>query len=263
MINFMKFLLILFLSLFVLGIDSAFADTVFTTQSPILDVLTFDGKWYLPYEWKQSTEQVITYPDGTQLAIRIAHDYQNLYFFIDFISDTKIDKGADRATICLDVKNDKAKFANDDDFCFMIALFGKNVIVLQGGSPLHFTSNFYSVSNTEGAIGVGSISANDNRYTHIPHSSYEFSVPIDLVGRTDIYGFYVGVYEASSKTVYSWPQQITLDRQNQIPSPSQWGELVSPDKSIPEFGFPFLALIPSLILILIITRIKNGVNLKV
>ena len=88
-------------------------------------------------------------------------------------------------------------------------------------------------------------------------------MPIDLVGRTDIYGFYVGVYEASSKTVYAWPQQITLDRQNQIPSPSQWGELMSPDKSIPEFGFPFLALIPSLILILVITRIKNGVNLKV
>lgn len=252
----MRMFLILLSLLVILGIDSAFADTIFTTRSTISDNLVFDGEWSPSYEWKKSSEQVVRYSDGTELAIRVAHDYQNLYFLIDFITDSKIDKGADRAIICLDVKNDKAKFADDDDFCFMVVSFGKSVIVLQGGSPLRPTSNFYTVLDKEGVIGVGGISAKDDRYTSIPHTSYEFSVPIDFVGRTDNYGLYVGVYEASSKKVYSWPQQITLDRPNQIPSPSQWGELVSPDKSIPEFELPLLVLIPAIIAIVLITKIK-------
>ena len=60
------------------------------------------------------------------------------------------------------------------------------------------------------------------------------------------------MYEADSKKYYSWPTETKRDNVA-IPPPSTWGDIVSPDKSIPEFGLPLLTMIPALIAIIYVT----------
>ena len=114
--------------------------------------------------------------------------------------------------------------------------------------------NFKKISNTEGFIGAGTKSDQNDKYSKIPHSSYEFKIPLNLFERSDVYGFYVLVFDASTNQYYSWPTNISPDGVFDIPSPNKWGELVSPDKSIPEFNFPLLVMIPSLFLVIYFTR---------
>ena len=102
-------------------------------------------------------------------------------------------------------------------------------------------------------VGIGTISDDQNRYTKTPHSSYEFKIPTDLVGRSDNYGIFVSVYDYESNSVYSWPIGIQSDVEK-IPSPSTWGNLVSPDKSLPEFDIPLLIIISSLLGVTLFSR---------
>jgi len=90
----------------------------------------------------------------------------------------------------------------------------------------------------------------------MPHASYEFRIPTDLIGRSDNYGYYVGVYDDFTKTTYSWPSEIVLD-EFKIPSPKLWGEIISPDKSLPEFEWAIIALLPALILVVFLTKLKK------
>jgi len=124
----------------------------------------------------------------------------------------------------------------------------------KGGSSLSINGYFKKISNTEGFIGVGSKSDQNDKYSKIPHTSYEFKIPLNLFDRSNIYGFYVLVFDASTNQYYSWPTSILPDGIFDIPSPSKWGELVSPDKSIPEFNLPLLVLIPALFMVIYFTR---------
>ena len=241
-------------------ITNVFAEPIMITKSPNMDQVTFDGIWTHETEWKKSSLNSITTDQGT-IYLRTAHQGNFVYVFLDVTVDTHLDKDVDKAVICFDTENDKNEFVDSNDYCFT-AILGENVgSTLQGESSL-VANNFQNIPNVEGFIGIGAVSDENDRYSIIPHASYEFKIPTDLIGRSDNYGYYVGIYDDFTNTTYSWPSEIVLD-EFKIPSPKLWGEIISPDKSLPEFDLPFLALVSSLVLILVITRIKNKVKLQV
>jgi hypothetical protein len=241
--------------LFLFLIKNAFAEEpIMITQSPDINNVIFDGKWTFEKEWKRSSLNTLRYDDGTVIQLRTAHQDNFIYVLVDAVSDTHLDKGSDSAIICIDKNNSKTTVTNIDDYCFMDILDGKNSFVLQGGSPLALVSNFKKIANPDGFIGISTVSDKNDRYSSIPHSSYEFRIPTTLVGRSDNYNFYVGVYDAYLHKTYSWPQGIATDSILKIPSPDKWGDLISPDKSIPEFSWPSLSLLIAIISVLYITR---------
>ena len=251
-LRYIHFIIGLFLISFCL--KAAYAESIMITQSDVMNKVIFDGKWTYFYEWKRSGLTDLLYDDGTKIELRTAHQDNFIYVFIDNLSDTTIDKGADSATICFDTGNEKSLQSDSNDYCFVATLNGSNSFVLQGGSPLGINSNFKKIDSPPGFIGISNVSDINDHYTDVPHTSYEFRIPTDLVGRSDMYGFYVGVYDSHSNKIHSWPQSIISDSLLKIPSPSKWGDLVSPDKSLPEFPWPVLALVSSLAIITYMTR---------
>lgn len=249
------FLAMIFLILF--NANNALAtNPIMITISSDMDKIIFDGRWTHETEWKRSSLDTLSYDDGTIIQLRTAHQSNFIYVFVDAVTDTNLDKGMDKATVCLDGSNDKIETTNADDYCFVIILDEKESFVLQGGAPLESDDHFKKIVNPTGFIGIGSVSDENDRYTKIPHASYEFRIPTDLVGRTDVYGFYLAVYDAYSNTIYSWPQNIISYSTLQVSSPSVWGELVSPDKSLPEFEIPMLAILAAFSLSVYLTKFR-------
>ena len=248
------FLVIIFLMLY--GVDNATAtNPIMITISSDMDKIIFDGRWTHETEWKRSSLDTLSYDDETIIQLRTAHQDNFIYVFVDAVTDTHLDSGMDRTVICLDGNNDKLETTNADDYCFVVTLDEKESFVLQGGSSLELNDHFTKIVTPEGFIGMSSVSDENDRYSKIPHPSYEFRIPIELVGRKDTYGFYLGVYDAHSNKTYSWTQNIILGS-IQVPSPSTWGELVSPDKSLPEFEWPMLALLPAFSLAVYLTKFR-------
>ena len=230
------------------------SEPIMITISASMDKINFDGKWTFYTEWKQSSLNTISYTDGTQIQLRTAHQDNFIYVLVDETSKTKFNKYGDMSIICFNRNNTKSLTPDKNDYCFGLPFDGRYPFTLRGGSPLSETSHYMKIENPEGLIGVSSVSDQNDRYTSIPHASYEFRIPTDVVGRSDMYGFYLGVYDSHSNKVYSWPENVTNDSLLKIPSPSKWGDLVSPDKSLPEFPWPVLALVSSLAIITYMTR---------
>jgi hypothetical protein len=249
------FLVILVVVLF--GCDSVHAqEPILITQSPDMNEVVFDGKWSFYTEWKRSSLDTLYYPDNTLIYLRTAHEDNFIYVFVDDVSETKFNKHGDFTIICF-AKDDKTSVATENDYCFGNTLDGKNPFVLQGGSPVGLSGNFKKIQNPDEFIGISSISDKNDRYAKIPHPSYEFRIPIDLIGRSSAYAFYLEVYHSNSKRIYSWPQETISESPLKIPTPSDWGEIISPDKSLPEFPFPLFSLLSAIILVLYITRKKH------
>ena len=232
-------------------------DPILITISSTMDQVIFDGKWTSPPEWKSSSENKF-YDSGMQIILRSAHQDNFLYFYVDVLNDFTLNKGMDKATICIDGKNNKNAISDNDDFCFSATLGNKQGVVFQGGSVIGITGNFQKIPNPENFIGLGNVSDDNNRYSKAPHPSYEFKIPIDLIQRSDNYGFYLSVYEANSHVFFTWPYESPRENLLKIPSPSTWGDIVSPDKSLPELNLPILVftiLIFTIILVQSKTRI--------
>ena len=254
-------ILALLVVIVVINPDYAFAvDPILITISDSMENVKFDGKWSNQIEWKESSLNTLSYDDGTTIQLRSAHHGNFLYFLIDVVSDVHLDKKSDKATICLDTNNDKTPIANSDDYCFIISLDNKKPLVLRGDSPLGFNGHFDKITNPDGFIGISNVSDENDRYSKIPHGVYEFRIPTDVVGRKDVYGFYISVYDAHNNTVYSWPQEIKENLQFKIPSPSLWGEIVSPDKSLPESPIPIFLLVFSVFLTVVFTKLKITIS---
>ncbi len=202
------------------------------TSSSHRPIVIFDGKWTSGPEWKASSLDTIHYDDGSKIQLRTAYQDEYIYVFLDVVSDTVIDKGADNALICFDGKNDKSKIPGIDDYCFSTSLTRKISFAYQGNGIIGLNGHFQKIPNPDGYIAIGSVSDENDRYSKIPHTSYEFRIPIDVLGRSDNYGFYISVFEANSNMIYSWPTEVQQSRIFTIPSPSVWGDIVSPDKSM-------------------------------
>lgn len=238
----------------------AFAEeSIPTTYSADAKNIIFDGKWTFTREWKESTLNSWRLDDGSEMVLRTAHDGNFIYVFIDYISDIFPDKGSDRAVVCIGDKEHN-NIPSEQDYCFLVTLGNNNPMVLQGNSPLGIYGNFKKIYNAD-FVGVGTMSDKADRYTAIPHTSYEFKIPVELVGRYNEYSFYLSVYDFHRNVINSWPRGIELSNSFSIPSPQNWGTVYSPDKSLPEFNAPFFIMLIILSLVVYVTRFKKIHNL--
>lgn len=230
------------------------SDPIMITVSGTMDKVIFDGKWTFYSEWKPTSLNTISYNDGELIQLRSAHQGNFIYILIDEVSNTKFNKNSDIAMICFDKNNSKAMIANENDYCFGVPLDSKNPFTLRGGSALEETSHYMKIQNPIGLIGISNVSDENDRYSNVPHASYEFRIPTDVVGRSDDYGFYLVVHDTNTNHTYSWPQEVSVNSPFDIPSPKNWGEIISPDKSLPEFSWPLFMMMFSFSIIIFFTR---------
>jgi len=253
------FFLTLFILIFSLSVENSFgsSEPIFITQSSSMENIVFDGKWTNYLEWKQSSHNIVSFDNGKEiLHLRTAHYGDYIYVFVDPITDLTIDNNMDEATICFDGNNNKNEFFENDDFCFSILLETNQGNIFQGTLIENSKTIMKKISNPENFIAISTVSDENDRYTDIPHPSYEFRIPIDLLNRSDNYGFYLSVFDASSNEYYSWPENSTRISSSDFPNPSTWGDIVSPDKSLPELNLPML-IFTILIFTIIIIQIKG------
>ncbi len=221
----------------IFGMPIAYAQSIPITISGSMDKVIFDGQWTFTKEWKESSYDEIKTDSGI-IYLRSAHQDNFIYILLDVVPDKTIDNDEDWGIICFDTKNDKNIKPDENDFCFMIKLGSNKVVTLQGKQ----SEGLVAVKNHADLIGVGGISGEYDRYSKTPHAAYEFRIPIELLERTNQYGFYVGVFDFTKSKTYTWPSEIDLEN-SEIPSPAQWGLIFSPDKSLPEYDLPILVLI--------------------
>ncbi len=223
-------------------------DQIFTTYRDDGNYTIWDGKWTFLQEWKRTS---LTSGYGENFMIRTGHDYKNLYVFLDLLSQQKFSKHSDYALVCI-TSNPTFKNSLDyDDKCFLVTLGSQNPLTFRGGSIMTTGNHLTKIENDPKLIAIGNISDENDRYSSIPHASYEFRIPIETIGRSDDYKFYTAVYDSSKNLVYNWPENLSGNVFPNIPPPSSWGQLVSPDKSLPEFPWTVLTLIFSFFIIFI------------
>jgi len=246
--------------LLLLGIPPVFAEEILITSSPDRDEVVFDGRWSFMWEWKRTSFTDLFYDDAAEIKLRTAHQGDFLYVFVDFVSDEVINKGSDRTLVCIDSENNKSKISDENDYCFSVAL-ERNGFTYQGGSPLKLHGNFNKIPNHPDFIAVSAVSNEHDRYSTTPHTGFEFKIPIELFGRSNNYGFFVSVYDDHSKKTYTWPQNVELKSPFDIPSPSKWGDIISPDNTLPEFNWPIFSLVILLLVpIFLIRKINFRLN---
>lgn len=228
------------------------SDKILITLSDTMDQINFDGKWSFVTEWKRTGQDLF---DDGNIVLRTAHQGDFIYVFIDNLSDITIDKKLDYAVICFDGKNEKSLLSDDNDYCFM-GTRDENGITYNGNSSLTFDDSFREIPNDIEFVAIGEKSDDNDRYSEVVHSSYEFKIPIKLIGRESSYGFYFSTYDSEQQKIFHWPESINSDKSYHIPSPSKWGELVSPDKSLPEFPLSISILIITMVVIIGVSRMK-------
>lgn len=235
MINLFVSSFIISILLYLPLIDSFGEEEILITKSFDIDKIIFDGIWSFETEWKGSSLKQVNTDDGP-IHIRVAHKDEFVYVMINVESDKHQNKGFDKTIVCFDTNNSKSKIPDESDYCFMSTL-GKQIgITMQGGSPSKLSSNFKTIKNHDGFIGIGNVSTDEDRYSKIPHSTYEYKIPTELIGRSDNYGFFIMIIDDQKNEINSWPQDIKFDKFSylKIPGPDKWGNLISPDKTLPE-----------------------------
>lgn len=259
----LNLLFLCFVSLIIFAsFENAFAtsEPILITISPAMENVIFDGKWTNYLEWKQSSHNLYTFDNGEKIIhLRTAHFEDYIYVFVDPVNDLTLDEKIDEATICLDGKNNKSEIHDADDFCFSVLLGNNEGSIFQGNSIGESTTSMHKISNPDDFIAISTVSDENDRYTKTPHPSYEFKIPIELLERSDNYGFYLSVYDASLDKFYSWPES-SRNNSSDIPPPSEWGDIISPDKSLPELNLPILVF-TILIFTIIIVQSKTRIGI--
>jgi len=246
--SFLKFASCFIILIFIL--PSAYAQSIPITGSIYMKDIVFDGKWTFLKEWKASSLDIIE-----RIYIRSAHLDNFIYIHVNAVPDTSIDKGEDFTVLCFDSKKEQNVKPDSNDYCFIAKLGTNNAVTLQGSEE---SGEFAVIKNHDDLIAIGAASDENDRYSNVPHASYEFRIPIDLLGRTDVYGFYAEVFDYSKSQTFTWPSEINPEN-SEIPSPAKWGIIYSPDKSLPEYDLPILVLIlGSLGVVLLSSRYKQN-----
>jgi len=209
--------------------NTAFADDpIKVTLSHTFNDVIFDGEWSFKQEWKTSTLNELRF-DGDDLILRTAHQDNYMYVLINVLGDVTYHHMADRAVVCFDGK-ETSNMADESDWCYMASRGSKNGHTLNGGSPIHRTSHFNIQKNHPDFIAIGGTSGENDRYQRIPHAAYEFKIPIEQIGFEDEYGFFMQVFDGDN--VMTYPKEHSGKYPQKIPSPKQWGLIISPDHSI-------------------------------
>jgi len=180
-----------------------------------MNKVIFDRIWSHKTEWKCSSLDSLD--DGT-IILRTAHQDNFIYIFVDVLSDTILDKGVDRTTICFDTNNDKSNTAS-----FVAILGREESIVMQGDSSLGLDSNFNWIPSHVDFTTIGNVSNENDHYSNTPHASYEFRIPTELVGKSNTYDFFLVINDANSYKFLTWPQNVEMNNQFNIASPKNWG----------------------------------------
>jgi len=251
-----SFLLAILLFVIAFTAPSVFAQSIPITKSPSMDQVVFDGKWTFMREWKESS---LTYIETelNNIFLRTAHQQNYIYLMIDAVPDKTLNKGQDQVVVCFDANSEQNISPDENDYCFLVKLGERTAITLRGSE----LGRFEIIQNHPDLIAIGGVSDDNDRYSKIPHTSYEFRIPIDLLGRTDSYGFYVGVFEHNNSTMYTWPSNLSVTSKNDIPNPNEWGIIFSPDKSLPEYELPMLILIMSIVMVIFVSSKISRLNL--
>ena len=252
----MKYLILIVFLIFVSLTNFAYAEPILTTLSAGVEKIVFDGKWSNDLEWKATSLTETIYDDGNKIVIRTGHDYENLYVLVDFITDTSIQKFNDKAVVCIDSNTKQNIKPDSNTYCFINIQGSKVSFTYQGGYDFASTGFFKTVDNHPDLITKSNISDENDRYSKIPHASYEFKIPIEIFGRDNIYKFFVSVTDGKTGQQYNWPVSSISQKYPFISSPMTWGELISPDKSIPEFSIPFYILMITIITSMVFSKIK-------
>ena len=248
-----------FLILLLIPINVVFAESLLPiTFSNSMDAVYFDGKWSFWEEWKSSSHEEIKV-ENFVIQFRIAHQDEFIYALVDFVNDYSFDRGADYAMLCFDTENEKSKIADKNDYCFMSILGRSNPITFQGGSPFGSQSNFEKITNSNDLIAIGGLSDENDRYSNRPHVSYEFKIPLEVLGRSNNYGFHLAVFDGKTNSKIIWPDNKIESNSISILQPAHWGNLVSPDKSLPEFSSMTFIFIFSLVIPIFFIQFKNKI----
>ena len=227
------------------------AEPILISISDEMDHVVFDGKWTNPLEWKKSSLNTFEFQDN-QIYFRSAHQEDFIYFMIDVVPDITSNPKSDKAMICLDNQSNLNSTFNENIYCFFATLDEKSKIMkgsLQTSEPFEeiFFMDF---------IGLSSISDENDRYSTTPHLGYEFKIPTKLVGRSSEYGIFIAVFDGGTNRIFSWPENNNSQSLFENPRPSHWGEMISPDKSLPEFGWPIMILVPTFLIIILLGRLQ-------
>ena len=212
---------------------------ILITESERMELVNFDGKWSFEYEWKPTSSYELKTDEGT-IHIRTAHYENFLYVLLDVIPDKTFSKGMDKSIICFENRDEDVQEKNN--FCFSSVLNISTGKTFQDGGISFQNSNYKLIKNLEGFIGIGGISDENDRYSKIPHVTYEYKIPIDSLGRSNVYGFYVYVLDHDSGNIYTWPENV-LEGNKKIPHSEKWGTIISPDKTLPEFHLGLILLV--------------------
>ncbi len=239
-------------SLPVIAQDSA--NEIFITITDLPDPI-IDGKWSSEREWSHSSERKYEYEDGSLLVLRASHDRENIFVMVDMVSDITRDNQKDQAVVCFDTAVNGGDKPDADDYCFTAVLNG-SFTSYRGGGTSQNNNYLEKVTNPSEVEMKAGVSSTFDRYSPIPHLAYELKVPVDSLKRSDIYGFYVSVFDANNKTAHNWPLSVSQSDEIVISSPNEWGKLISPDKSLPEFPIVNVMLFGGIILLVttMITR---------
>jgi len=242
-----------FVSVFALPLAQAQSIPI-TKSEPMNDVI-FDGKWTFFSEWKPTS--LDNMGDFNRIFIRTAHLDDFIYIMLDAVEDSTIDKNKDYAMVCFDSKNEQSVKPDSNDYCFKVQLGSDKALTYQGSDE---SGELKIIKNHANLIAIGQSSDEHDRYSKAPHASYEFRIPIELLERTDSYGFFIEVYDNSKTKTYTWPTEIESENSD-TPSPAKWGLIYSPDKSLPEYDVPMLVLVIGIFSIILLSIKSRGYNL--
>ena len=198
------------------------------TISDMMHEIIFDGAWSFMQEWKPTSWDQAQIGDD-KIMIRSAHQDGFLYILLDVLYDTTDNKIADRAIICLDSNKDSQK-SDENDWCYSVSRGSKNAHTMNGGSGIYRTSGFHLTKNDPSLIAVGGTSGPEDKYLKNPHAAYEFRIPIEQIGYSDKYGIFIKIFDNHQQMTY--PLGLSEAKNPVIPPPSEWGEMISPDRSM-------------------------------
>ena len=218
------------MALSLIGVTYADEPIKVTISSTLHDV-QFDGDWTFRSEWKDSSYDNFQFDDDGQFVLRTAHQDGFFYVMINYLTDFTYHHIADRAVVCFD-GYDTSNIADESDWCYVVSRESGNGHTLQGGSPIVQTSHFNLVKNHPDFVAYGGMSGENDPYVTAPHATYEFRIPIEQIGFQDEYGFFVQVFDGND--VKTYPKEFSDKYPQKIPSPTKWGKIFSPDRSISE-----------------------------
>jgi len=255
-------LCLLMILIAVFGLPFAFAEDFFISKTNDADNIIFDGKWTFVYEWKRSSFYQVNDNDG-QIMVRLSHDFKNIYVLLDVLSDKTKSHLGDYAIICFDTKNNGGQYIQDDDFCFQAVMDSKNSKMFQGGGDFGSNNHLRKIESPSELITIGGFSDHNDRYSITPHATYEYKIPIEILGYSDVYGFYVQVFDDNTGNRFTYPPSTTDQTFPFIASPEKWGKIISPDKSIPEFEYPTILMIAIIFPIILLSKKLKSLHVSI